>query len=279
MTQVGGPTGFQYIGNNYTSTVSGASGTDTVSGDSPKPVVVDGAPPRRPPGRGAVRPDGMPEPKVGRAQARAEYARISRELDAFDFSQPASESSVAQMIQLRDQLMALMLKLRTSELSNRDKELQTMVAKRLAGIEKGLDAARKELIAGLISGAVQIGAGAVSMVGGAKAMKGAAKTELTAGVDAAAQQGANNQALMQVYSGGSQMIQGFGSIVTAPINFEAKKDEAEKARLELEADTASQRMNQASERAQKNLDDFRGIVSGVQSQTSETGGANNRVFS
>ena len=279
MTSVTGPTGFQYVAPSGPSTVAGAGGVDSVGGAPGQPVVVDGAPP--PPDRKipTVQADGLPPPTMDRSQARAEFARISTELDQFDFSQPMDVSSLAQVIQLRDQLAAMFLKLRSDDLKNRDDELQTMVTQRLAGVDKGLEAAAKDLVAGLINGFATVAAGALSMTGGIKGMRAAGGTGLDAGVDAAARVGANIQAMNQAFAGGSQMIQGLGSIGAAFVTYGAKQDEADKARYDVTADTANTRMGQAGERASNWLELLRAYVQAQQQQISETTGAFTRAFS
>jgi hypothetical protein len=279
MTSVTGPTGFQYVAPSGPSTVPGAGGVDSVGGAPGQPVVVDGAPP--PPDRKTptVQADGLPPPTMDRSQARAEFARISTELDQFDFSQPMDVSSLAQVIQLRDQLAAMFLKLRSDDLKNRDDELQTMVTQRLAGVDKGLEAAAKDLVAGLINGFATVAAGALSMTGGIKGMRAAGGTGLDAGVDAAARVGANIQAMNQAFAGGSQMIQGLGSIGAAFVTYGAKQDEADKARYDVTADTANTRMGQAGERASNWLELLRAYVQAQQQQISETTGAFTRAFS
>lgn len=279
MTAVTGTTGFQYVAPSGPSTVAGAEGVDSVGGAPGQPVVVDGAPPppeKKPP---IIQADGLPPPTMDRAQARAEFARISTELDQFDLSQPMDMSSLAQVIQLRDQLAAMFLKLRSDDLKNRDDELQTMVTQRLAGVQKGLDAAAKDLTAGLINGFTTMAAGGLSMTGGILGVRAAGKTGLDAGVDAAAKAGANIQAMNQAFSGAGQVISGAGSVGAAFVTYGAKQDEADKARYDLSADTANTRMSQANERASSWLEQLRAYVQSQQQQISETSGSFTRAFS
>lgn len=235
---------------------SGVTGTDGVKRQVGDPKVVDRPPPRREGRPFASGTDGLPPPRMSRGEAVAELDRIGKAIGSFDFSQPFTESSFAEMAALRDQLMAMMLKLRSSEMGNRDLALQTMVAERLAGIQKGLDAAKKELAASLINGFAQVVAGGISVGGGVKAIRGPAPGLSAGGADPAGS-AAWSQSVNQITSGSSQVVQGLGGIAAAPLTYAAKQDEAEKAKRDLDADVADKRYQQSIERMGKLLDDFK----------------------
>jgi hypothetical protein len=244
-------------------------------GTGNKPVVRDVLPPQQDVVRGPRPRYGLPEPQLTKSQALQELDAISKSLTEFDFSQPATESGVAEVTRLRDQLMALMLKLRSSSMLNRDEELRNMVKDRLAGIQKGLDSAYKELVSGMVAGAFQVAGGAMQMTGGFKGLGGGkGATGLDAGKGAF-----DSQAMMQKWSGAGQTVQGMGSFITSPLNYEAKKDEAAKSKLDLSADVADRKMGQDQERMAKALEDFRAFLSAEQQAMEAQTQAANRIFS
>jgi len=214
---------------------------------------------------------------MSRDEALVELGRIDKAIGDLDFNQPLAESSFAEMAQIREMLMAIMLKLRSGEWANRDLALQTMVKERLAGIEKGLDAARKELAASLISGFAQVGGGLVSIGGGAKAL-GGPKTGLSAGGPDPAGSAAWSQGVLQVTSGVSQATQGLGAIAAAPVSYAAKQDEAEKARRDLDADLADKNYQQSMERMGKLLDDFKAQLQAEQQAWDSLAQSTNKTF-
>lgn len=254
------------------------SGTEAVGGGATPPKVVD----RLPPSSGGARvggsyTEGLPAPRMTRDEALIELDRVEAALGGFDFSQPLTETSFAEMAQIRDMLMALMLKLRSSEWANRDAALQTMIKERLAGIEKGLDAAKKELAASLISGFAQVGGGLVSVAGGVKALNGP-KPGLSAGGADPAGSAAWSQGVLQVTSGVSQATQGVGSIAAAPLTYAAKQDEADKARRDLDADIADKNYQQSMERMGKLLDDFKAQLQAEQQAWDSLAQSANKTF-
>jgi len=242
-----------YVPPTDTGKVDGADGVKPKGGD---PTAVDRLLALRDGKPVAPGTDGLPPPRMTRGEAVAELDRIGKAIDDFDFSQPFTESSFAEMATLRDQLMAMMLKLRSSEMNTRELALQTMVKERLAGIEKGLEAARNELAASLVNGVAMVAAGGISVGGGVKAIRGPA-AGLSAGGPDPAGSTAWAQSVNQITSGSSQVVQGFGAIAAAPLTYAAKQDEAEKAKRDLDADVADKSYQQSIERMGKLLDDFK----------------------
>lgn len=263
-----------YVPPNQTGEVGGAQGVGKTPAD---PKVVDGAPPPQGGRRGGIVADGLPSPRMSRDEAFAEFSRIEQGINSFDFSQPLTESSFAEMAMLREQLMALMLKLRSSEMGNRDLSLQTMIKERLAGIEKGLDAAKKELNASLITGVATVTGGVISAAGGFKALGGLKPGVSVGGTDATGS-AAWSQAVTQTFSGTSQVVQGVGSIAAAPFTYAAKEDEADKARRDLNADVADKNYQQSIERMNKALDDFKAQLQAEQQAWDSLMQSSNKVF-
>jgi hypothetical protein len=82
----------------------------------------------------------------------------------------------------------------------------------------------------------------------------------------------------QVTSGLSQTTQGLGSMAAAPLTYFAKEDEADKARRDLDADVADKNYQQALERMNKGLEDFRAQLQAEQQAWDGLTQSNNRIY-
>ena len=155
----------------------------------------------------------------------------------------------AQVMALQDVLMKMMLVLRTSSLNNREDELQTMIKQKTVSIEKGLDAAFKDMMAGILGGVAEIAAG-VGSLKGAKAGEGVAN--------------AMGQVKVAVGTNSSYgtIASGFIKVAAAVMGYGAALDKADQQRADLRADVANARMQQANEQAAAYLENFKAFKDG-----------------
>lgn len=209
-------------------------------------VFVDGEPPPDagvpPAGAHTV---GLSAPRRATLLPR-EVNNLSADLGAMIAMNPTSTTEAntyASLFAMQDAMIRLMLQLRTDNLKNRDDELVVMREKKTLAIEKGLDAAKFELAAGITSGVGQFAAGLGSTVGGFKG------EGLTGGTVATGK-----------YSGFGAMTNGLATVTAAVLTYESSNIKAEQQEAELAAELASHRMSQNNERAANQLEAFRSIT-------------------
>lgn len=206
--------------------------------------------------------DGEPPPDAGVPPAGANTAGLSpsrraallpREIDnlaadlgamiAMNPTSTTEANTYADLFAMQDELIRMMLKLRTDNLKSRDDELVVMREQKNLSIEKGLEAAGWDLAAGITTGVGQFAAGLASTVGGFKG------EGLTGGTVATGK-----------FSGFGAMANGFATALAAGLTYEGSKVKADQQRAELEAEQASQRLSQANERAATQLEALRSIA-------------------
>jgi hypothetical protein len=141
---------------------------------------------------------------------------------------------------MQEILMRMAIMLRSNEMQTRDSELETKAKQTEQGIAKGLEAAKTERNAAMVQAGGQAVGGLSSMVGGFKG-EGVTGSGVAVGK----------------FSGGGTVISSSASIVSANLTYSAALDKAAQQRADLEAEQASNRANQASERGAAFLDAFK----------------------
>lgn len=211
--------------------------------------------------------DGEPPPDVGVPPAGANTVGLSpprraallpREIDnlsanlgamiAMNPTSTTEANTYASLFAMQDVMIRMMLQLRTDSLKNRDDEMVVMREKKTLAIEKGLDAAKLDLVAGITTGVGQISAGLMSGIGGLKG-EGLAGTALEPGKVAQGK-----------YSGWGNMANGLASVIAAGFTYGSSQIKADQQRAEMAAEQASQRLSQANERAAAQLEALRSIA-------------------
>lgn len=206
--------------------------------------------------------DGEPPPDVGVPPAGANTVGLSpprraallpREIDnlsanlgamiAMNPTSTTEANTYASLFAMQDVMIRMMLQLRTDSLKNRDDEMVVMREKKTLAIEKGMDAAKMDLAAGITSGVGQFAAGLGSTVGGFKG------EGLTGGTVAQGK-----------FSGFGAMANGLATGIAAGLTYAGSQIKAEQQRAELAAEQASQRLSQANERAAAQLEALRSIA-------------------
>lgn len=202
---------------------------------------------------------GLPPPAVPPALIPTQAAGLSTGLVGLIAANPTSSTeaanAMASVASLQETLMMLMLSLRTSNLKNRDDEMVLKREQKELAIEKGLDAAKLDLGAGIATGLGQMAQGVMSAYGGAKGEGLTGEKAIGTGM----------------YSGKGVFINGIASITSAGLTYASATFKADQQRAELKAELASDRMAQANERAQNFKEAFQAFLQGVtQTQQSQT---------
>jgi hypothetical protein len=211
----------------------------TAPKDSPaKPAYafVEGEPPKDmvmlPPGSMS---SGLSSPDVSPEQWLKQSGGAQVQVSAFGLGELTSTTEVtnaqASIFAFQDMLIKLAIMLRSSEMKNRDDELQVMVTNKNAAIDKGLEAAFREMNAEILRGSSQIVSGAFSVAGG---LKGEGMKDAKIG------QG--------TISGWGGIVGGALNIAAATETYAGAKDKAEQQRAELRSEVANARMQQSIER-------------------------------
>lgn len=219
-----------------------AAGPAAPTGGPTKPayVFVEGQPPQDivmlPPNSMS---SGLASPEVSPEQWVKQSAGSEVQVSAFGLGQLTSATEVtnaqAAIFAFQDMMIKLAIMLRSNEMKNRDDELQVMVTNKNAAIDKGLEAALREMNAGIIQGTAQIVQGVASVVG--------------AGMGEGLKNEAGDITVAQgKYSGWGSIFGGALNIAAAAETYGAAKDKAEQQRGELRAEVANARMQQAIER-------------------------------
>lgn len=201
---------------------------------------------------------GLPPPEVSLALVPMQTAGLATGLVGLIAANPTSSTeaanAMASVASLQETLMMLMLALRTSNLKSRDEELVLKREQKELAIDKGLEAAKLDLAAGIVSGVGLMVQGGMAAYGG---FKGEGVQGLVVG------QGK--------FSGRGVFANGIATIVSASITYASAAVKAEQQRAELKAELASDRMAQANERAQNFKEAFQAFLQGVtQTQQSQT---------
>lgn len=180
---------------------------------------------------------------AGLALPAVDPRKWSAQAGSLDLSNVTTTSGVmnvqAQVMALQDVMMKLMLTLRTSALNDRETELQTMIKQKTLGIEKGLEAAEKEMWAGIITGVGQ-------MFQGVAGMKGGLNGETNGGK----------------FTSAGTFMNGMYSVAAAAVNYQAAGLRAEQQRYDLRADVANTRSQQNNELANNFKEAFKVFMDG-----------------
>ena len=210
-------------------------------------VFVDGEPPPM----AGVSPAGthtagLTAPRQSTVLAR-QVENLSADLGAMIAMNPTSTTEAntyASLFAMQDVMIRLMLQMRTDSLKSRDSEMVLMREQKTLAIEKGLQAAKWEMIAGITTGAGQVASGIASVKAGRKG-EGLKDSGIAVGK----------------YSGFGSILSGSANIVGAGMTyFGSSKTKVEQQEAELAAELANNRMSQANERAATQLEAFRAIA-------------------
>lgn len=203
---------------------------------------------------------GMPAPLYA-ALTPAQTNLLSADLIAMGVTSNTEANTAANVTSMQDNFIRLMLSLRTQSLKDRDDEMVMVRDKKLVAIDKGLEAAEKDRNAAYAAGIGQIAAGTMSVVGGFKG------EGLQGGLVATGK-----------FSGFGTALNGIGSMVGASITFSGAQIKAEQQRAELDAEMATNRMNQSNERAANQKEAFLSFLQ-IQQQVVQNNVENNkRIF-
>ena len=150
----------------------------------------------------------------------------------------------------------LMLKNRESELSLRDQMRVQVYDLKLQGIEKDKEAANAAFKSALINGVMGMASAGINLYGGTKQMSLATKALLPAkglekGAEAttASLKASYAQGVGMKFSGAAQGASSSGAMAASFADKEVAEKRAEGDKLRAMADSVSQLMNQASDRA------------------------------
>lgn len=238
-----------------------AAAAAQASGYQPYGFDFDGSPP---PDNGVLPGSayaaGMPAPQFA-SLTPAEMNGLSADLLALGVTSNTEANTMADVFSMQDNFIRLMLSLRTQSLKDRDNEMVMVRDKKLLAIDKGLEAAKLELAAGITTGLGQIAAGVMTVRGG-KAGEGLKDATVAMGT----------------ISGKGTVANGIASMAAAGLTYWAATVKADQQRTELDAEMASNRMNQSNERAANQREALMSFLQ-VQQQMTQTNVDNiKRIF-
>jgi hypothetical protein len=227
-------------------------------------VLTDGPPPED----NSVLPTGaytagLPPPERATVQPE-EIVQLAADMGAMIAMNPSSTSEAAiyaTMFAMQDLLIRLMMQLRTDNLKNRDNEVLNFANNKELAIQKFEAAAKLELAAGIAQGLGQIASGLMSTVGGFKG------EGLQGGTIAVGK-----------FTGFGSIAMGIGTITSASLTYASNMQKAAERRADLEAELATQRMNQSNERAANARESFLAVLQSQQAIVQTNADANKRVF-
>ena len=201
---------------------------------------------------------GMPPPGYSPARSSPDLKGGLDELEKLIESaanEPQS-TSMASFDTVMAKVKLLMLKNRESELSLRDQMRVQVYDLKLQGIEKDKEAANAAFKSALINGAMGMASAGINLYGGTKQMSLATKALLPAkglekGAEAttASLKASYAQGVGMKFSGAAQGASSSGAMAASFADKEVAEKRAEGDKLRAMADSVSQLMNQASDRA------------------------------
>ena len=205
---------------------------------------------------------GLPPPTAS-AQSSEAAKKLEAYFGAMGASMPSDAKAAAEIAQISLMLFQAGIQLRKDSNDNRNTMLMVQQDYKKQAIQKGLDAAYKDFVAGIVSGVGSIVSGAVGAFGSIKAIKDTKLDKTLAATDLPAAQSNQKMAVdmatakSQAWNSAGSVINGAFNIGSAAATYEGAQLKAQQQGLDLKAELASAMSTQDNDLANTFRDFFK----------------------